>query len=351
MAAAPDLPPALHAAAAAAAAACWGVWGGWRRRRRGGGADGLAGELANPNATPAALQAAAVGRGGAVRQRKSEGEPGGGRGRRRRRRRPRRRPPPPSPGADESDGSTTAAAATAPDAARRRRDEAAPASRRRGRGRGGGRRGARRARRAAAAAAPRLEAVPAAEEGRAREGRRELLAPGGFWWQDTRMPMPPGRQPGELAVDPSGGRGAPAAHPRATRCSFGAEPLSRGSSRAPRRRRPPGAPGVGHRAVPPTEPGEHPSPSTNVAVDDSVIARQSTFKQPRRGEASAATSKLRTPRRRPTPRPRPPTPRSRSGAAAAEAPGGDGRPPAARRPHATAAPPRGCVRGVHPPGR
>ena len=27
------------------------------------------------------------------------------------------------------------------------------------------------------------------------------------------------------------------------------------------------------------EPGEHPSPSTNVAVDDSVIARQSTFKQ------------------------------------------------------------------------
>jgi len=285
MAAAPDLPPALHAAAAAAAAACWGVWG---EIGDGGGAAAapmdLAGELANPNATPAALQAAAVGRGGAVRRRKSEGQnPVAGAaaavaavgladG-----------PPPPSPGADESDGSTTAAAAAGDLMQLAAAATAGGAGGAAGAGAGAAAEGAARGARAGGGRGGRRDSKPyqRPKKGGRGKGGEDCWLPGGFWWQDTRMPMPPGRQPGELAGwTPLAGEGHQQRIQEQRDALSAQETFVQGlESRAEAAAYLQALQGSGTAPMPPTEPGEHPSPSTNVAVDDSVIARQSTFKQ------------------------------------------------------------------------
>ena len=283
MAAAPDLPPALHAAAAAAAAACWGVWG---EIGDGGGAAAApmdrgrarqperdAGGAAGGRRRPRRRRAAAQVRGA---------EPGGGRGRRRRRR-PRRRPPPPSPGADESDGSTTAAAAAGDLMQLAAAATAGGAGGAAGAGAGAAAEGAARGARAGGGRGGRRDSKPyqRPKKGGRGKGGEDCWLPGGFWWQDTRMPMPPGRQPGELAGwTPLAGEGHQQRIQEQRDALSAQETFVQGlESRAEAAAYLQALQGSGTAPMPPTEPGEHPSPSTNVAVDDSVIARQSTFKQ------------------------------------------------------------------------
>ena len=95
------------------------------------------------------------------------------------------------------------------------------------------------------------------------------------------MPMPPGRQPGELAGwTPLAGEGHQQRIQEHRDALSAQETFVQGlESRAEAAAYLQALQGSGTAPMPPTEPGEHPSPSTNVAVDDSVIARQSTFKQ------------------------------------------------------------------------